>query len=659
MWSRRVLALGLFAFSLARVSTAETRWMSVGPDGGDARSFAVDPSNPAHLYLGTTNSWIYQSSDGGSSWSRLARLGTGDDLVADNLIVDRTNPRTIYAAAWKMDGVGGGVFVSHDGGTSWTALPGMQGQSVRALSQARSEPKELVAGTLTGVYRSQDGGSHWTEISPAGSGEIREVESIAIDPMDPDTIYAGTWHLPWKTSDGGAHWRNIKQGVIDDSDVFSIIIDPSQPSVVYASACSGIYKSYDGGDQFRKVQGIPSTARRTRVLMQDPKDRNVVYAGTTEGLYKTTDAGQNWARMTGSDVIINDVYIDPRNPDHVLLATDRGGVLASENAGRDFQASNTGFSERQISSILADASKPAVIYAGVVNDKTFGGVYVSPDDGRTWKQQSTGLDGRDVFSLAEGRDGALLAGTNEGLYRWLPAGWVPDGKVVNAREHVTYVVHHGRKVRHVASEGLRSSVIQGRVNYISTQGDMWFAATSSGVYRSRNHGETWEGPVLTAADYSFVGSSGAVVLAARREDMMSSKDEGGTWDPVPRPSGLTAISSVAVSPEGTLWVGGPEGVFLSHDAGRSWSQMKRLPVNAINGLHWDEGMKRVIVSSNATSLVYGVDPATLEWKWWDTGWKVHSVRSIGDQLVAASLSNGVIMQPRGQELAGAANVGGH
>ena len=138
--------------------------------------------------------------------------------------------------------------------------------------------------------------AHWDQISPADSTELHEVESIAIDPKDPETIYAGTWHLPWKTTDGGENWHNIKQGVIDDSDVFSIIIDPNRPTTVYTSACSGIYKSDNGGEHFHKIQGIPSTARRTRVLMQDPVDLSIVYAGTTEGLYKTTFGGTNLAR---------------------------------------------------------------------------------------------------------------------------------------------------------------------------------------------------------------------------------------------------------------------------------------------------------------------------------------------------------------------------
>ena len=125
-----------------------------------------------------------------------------------------------------MDRPDGGIFVSEDAGRHWRSVEDMQGQSVRALAQAPSDPKVFVAGTLRGVYESRDGGEHWVLISPAGSTEIHEVESIAIDPAHPAILYAGTWHLPWKTEDGGITWRNIHRGVIDDSDVFSIILDP-------------------------------------------------------------------------------------------------------------------------------------------------------------------------------------------------------------------------------------------------------------------------------------------------------------------------------------------------------------------------------------------------------------------------------------------------
>src|SRR5277367_2713289 len=335
--------LGFVSLSLIQSNKAQGAaipWVSVGPGGGDARSFAYDPADPKHIYLGTTTSWIYDSTDGGASWKRLARLGKVDDLVVDNIVVDSTDPRTIYAGVWQVDRTAGGIYISHDSGATWTSSSDMEGKSVRALSQAASDPKILIAGAISGVYRSEDSGVHWTEISPQGSGEIHKVESVAIDPVNPRTIYAGTWHLPWKTTDGGVTWHNIKEGLIDDSDVFSIIIDPTRPSVVYASACSGIYLSENGGELFRKVQGIPSTARRTRVLMQDPTNRKIVYAGTTEGLYKTVDDGVNWTRITGPDVIINDIYVNPKDPQHVLLATDRSGVLLSNDAGTTFNAAN-------------------------------------------------------------------------------------------------------------------------------------------------------------------------------------------------------------------------------------------------------------------------------------------------------------------------------
>jgi len=239
----------LLALSPSHPALAQsvTAWVPVGPTGGDGRSFAADPANPRHLYLGTTNSWIYQSDDGGGSWERLAKLAKSDDLILDNIVVDQSDPKTILVGAWVVDHPDGGLFISHDSGKTWTAVEAMNGQSIRALTQAPSDPKTIIAGTLKGVFRSQDGGVQWTQITPSGSMDLHEVESIAIDPKDPQTIYAGTWHLPWKTTDGGANWHNIKQGLIDDSDVFSIIIDPTVPSVVYTSACSGIYRSDSGG----------------------------------------------------------------------------------------------------------------------------------------------------------------------------------------------------------------------------------------------------------------------------------------------------------------------------------------------------------------------------------------------------------------------------
>ncbi len=273
-----LIALLFGAFSLR----AENAWTVVGPAGGDARALASFPGQPKHLLLGTTSSWLYETVDEGASWHRLAKLGSDDGFVLDSIMVDSADPATIYVGAWN-NSTDGGLWISHDAGRTWSEAAQLKGQPVHALAQAPSDPQTLYAGTLEGVFRSSDGGATWAEISPPGSHEIHEIESLAVDPGDPDTVYAGTWHLPWKTADGGKTWHNIKQGLIVDSDVFSIIVDPEHPHTVYLSACSGIYKSENAGILFHKIQGIPSEARRTRSLMQDPENARRRVRGNHRG----------------------------------------------------------------------------------------------------------------------------------------------------------------------------------------------------------------------------------------------------------------------------------------------------------------------------------------------------------------------------------------
>lgn len=639
---------------------AASAWVPVGPDGGDARSFAADPSDSRHLFLGTTNSWLYESRDDGASWTRLTKLSPKDDLILDNIVVDAADPKTIYVAAWVVDHPDGGLFISHDTGRTWIKVPAMDGQSIRALAQAASNPKMLVVGTLKGVYRSEDGGMHWDLISPANSNELHEVESIAIDPKDAKTIYAGTWHLPWKTTDGGANWHNIKQGLIDDSDVFSIIIDPTAPQTVYTSACSGIYKSDNGGELYHKIQGIPSTARRTRVLMQDPVNHATVYAGTTEGLYRTTSAGTNWSRLTGPDVIINDVYVDPKNPRHVLLATDRSGVLLSEDQATTFAQSNHGFSQRQVAAITKDVKDPNRLYAGVVNDKMYGGVFTSADAGRTWQQQSEGLDGRDVFSLAQSSEGTLLAGTSHGIFAWQGNRWQPAGRVVRTEEKAVYVKRKGKSVKTTKSVEVPAGEIDGRVNSLDLSQPIWYAATAKGVYASRDQGKVWVGgPVLGQADFLTVHAQGPTVLATRRTGIALSQDEGRTWNELPMPGKLTAVRTSTLAPGGSMWLGGREGVYYSTDKGANWTFLSSLPFSDISGMDYDGDLRRIVITSWSSTWVMAVNEADKSWKWWDAGWHVRGVRSNGGRLLAASLYNGVVEQPASGAAAPSAGAGGH
>ena len=627
-----VLMLGL---GLGAAPMRALNWFPLGPYGGDARTFAADPTDSKHLYLGTANGWVYESRNGGESWIRLSQLAQRNDLIIDHILPDAKNPNHLIVGAFTADRPDGGVFVSNDGGKTWTDDKQMHGQSVLALAQAASDPNVIIAGTLQGVFRSSDDGLHWSQISPVGSTEIHEVESLAIDPKTPSVIYAGTWHLPWKTVDGGAHWVNIKTGIIEDSDVFSIVVDPTQPQIVYASACSGIYKSTNAAAEFKKVQGIPSTARRTRKLAQDPTHLQTVYAGTTEGLYRTLDGGHVWDRLTGADVIINDVYVDPHNSSHVLLATDRGGVLRSEDFAVSFHDSNSGFSARQVVAYASDPNHPATVYAGVVNDKDAGGVFQSVDGGLRWKQQSTGLGGRDVYSLAATPAGTMLAGTTHGIFRLQDGMWSDTGAL--------------NKVGARAKKGASGRPMLDAVVYaLIPDGEFkTYAATSEGLLHSNDDGKGWtEESSLEMNEVRYFAVRKGVLLAAGLKRIELSSDGGAHWEPVSLPPKLTQVAAVAVDDLKNLWVGGREGVFYSSNNGGVWKQVHDLDTPQVDGLYFDAAGNRILLTTAISTMIFSVQLPDHKVSYLDTGWKLRFARPVGDHLVGATLYDGMVIQPR-------------
>ena len=652
---RLCIALGLTCFACPSFAAP---WLPFGPFGGDARSFGTDPSDHEHLYLGSLNGWIYETHDRGTTWSRLARLGLRDDLALDHILVDPTNAKHLLVGVWVPGSKDGGLYISLDAGKSWVENADMKGESIRSMTASLSDSKVIIAGTLKGVFRSSDAGAHWTQISPVGSTEIHEVESVAIDPGNPSVIYAGTWHLPWKTVDGGAHWTNIKEGIIDDSDVFSIIVDPKSPSTVYASACSGIYKSDDAAAKFRKIQGIPSTARRTRVLKQDPEQLSTVFAGTTEGLFRTLDEGKTWNRTTGPEVIVNDVYVDPKNSKRVLLATDRGGVLASEDGGLSFSPSNNGFTARQVAAYVADAHRPASLYIGILNDKEWGGVFTSDNGGLSWIQQSTGLGGRDVFGLVQAVDGTVIAATSHGIFRLKDSLWTMVSDVHDAPATVQRMTRSSKGAPSKKSGGstslrttarsTKTEAFDGGAYGLAADGNVMFAVTSKGVMISPTSGESWMLiNAMPQGTYREVALAKNVIVAATLDSMAISSDSGTNWAELAKPNGLTQIAAIAVDDEGDIWVGGREGLFVRRGGMQAWQNPPNLPIRDVNSLYFDRTSHQIVATANSTTtLIFAIHVPDFTTKSWDTGWYMRFVRVIGDHMIGATLYDGIVLQPR-------------
>ena len=599
-------ALGLYA--------ADTK--SVGPEGGDVRKLAVVPDNPDRIFLGTSSGRLYVSDDRGHNWRRFAHLGEGFDYVLDSIEIDPTNTKIMYVAGWSIEAESGEVFKSTDGGQSWKSLSGIKGKSVHALHMALSDPKVLVAGALDGVYRSNDGGDSWARISPENHHDIKDIGSIAIDPRNPDTVYAGTYHLAWKTTDGGQNWHQINRGMIDDSDVFSIIVDPKAPNVVYASACSGIYTSQAAGELFHKVPGIPFSSRRTRVLKQDPHNANIVYAGTTEGLWRTEDAGKTWKRISSPNIIVNDVLIHPTDPNLILLATDREGVLISTNGARVFVGSNHGFTQRQVASVAVDEKNPNMIYAGTINDHEFGGVFVSEDGGSKWQQMSAGLGGHDVFKVRQDEKGNLFAATNGGLFRY------------NAKAHLWMKVLPARMDQHL------------NVYDLDLNGQVWFLATADGVYESRNAGASWV-PVESLGKQAFINvrSNGKTVAAAAYAKVYESANDGHSWEQIHIPL-VSYISSMTVDGNGYVWLNSPQGIF--HQVSDGWEKARELTQDKVAMLDFDASSNSVVaIDKESNSVLASADGH--HWRSvFNPGVPVRSVVFTGDQVFAGTKFDGVI-----------------
>ncbi len=658
--SLKLLTILMLA-SMCAFAAGTRQWAVLGPDGGDVRSLAYDPQNPGRVFLGTSTGVIFVSEDGGHSWARFAKLGVGDDYVLDHIAFDPQNSKTIFVSAWSVqDQNAGDVFRTHNGGKDWEVLPAMRGKSVRAMAISVSDHKVVVAGALDGVYRSTDGGNNWQKISP-NDGVVKNIESIAVDPKDPNVVYAGTWHLAWKTSDGGANWQHINKGMIDDSDVFSIIVSSANPSEVFASACSGIYKSVSGGDLFEKIKGIPFTARRTRVLKQDPGNPAIVYAGTTEGLWKSVDEGKNWKRVSGPEVVVNDVLVDPRNSQRVLLATDRSGVLASDDAATTFTSSNHGYAHRYVSAILADNKEPNTLYIGLVNDREFGGVFLTHDGGQSWQQKSSGLDGRDVFTLKQASNGTLVAGTNKGVFELAEGSstWHPINEVVISKSVLRTVTLKSGKKKTMSSTVSTHSILDGRVNDADLGPTHWFAATSSGLFTSKDHGKVWVGgPVAGEKDFVSVQSQDGLVVAATRSTVLVSEDSGAAWQSARLASYPINVRSVTVAPNGQIVVATREGAFHSADSGKSWNHVVAgLPDKDITSVAYDGSHKRLLATCGQTGVVFESTDGGNTWQRGpDSGYPLRRISVVHGRYVAATPFDGVIAQPENESQS--ANAGG-
>lgn len=189
------------------------------------------PSNPQIAYIGTGNSGVYKSINGGSSWQASGLAGKSIRGVA----VDLTNPNLVYAissdpGACTYNGI---LQISTNGGSTWN--PNSALLNFYSLAASANESGVLYAGTSNGVYRLQAG--NWTSLGLSG----KMITTLTLDPAQPGWIYAGTDQGAYYSKDHGVSW-NFVDGNLDGQTVETITINPIQPNLVYfATKTHGIF----------------------------------------------------------------------------------------------------------------------------------------------------------------------------------------------------------------------------------------------------------------------------------------------------------------------------------------------------------------------------------------------------------------------------------
>lgn len=623
--------------SMAGTSPRAQNWIPVGPPGGNVRALASDPSDPQRVYLGTADGILYRSEDGGVRWHRLDPGFPRRGCSLDEMAVDRGG--VVFVGFREVQGNGGGVASSADGGRTFTVLKGVENESVRALVLAPSDPRVIAVGTLTGVFLSRDSGQRWKRITPKGHPDLRNIGSLAFDPTDPRTLYVGTWHLGWKTHNGGAEWVPVYRGMIDDSHVMTLTVDRENRQTLYATACSGIYRSTEGAMRWTKILGIPFSSRRTRAFAQSADDADVLLAGTTEGLWLSEDTGGTWLRVTPKDLVVNALLVQTDGT--ILLGTEGAGILRSSDRGRTWSASNTGFSEQFISKLLFDTEGRRLL-VGVWGDPQYGGVFASSSVWGPWTRLGKGLDGRQVLSLAVLGD-TILAGTDEGFFARAPraAAWtrlttLVDGREIHPRVTELIALPHGRLLAATSKEVIRSAD-GGRTWARSTLGkgdavsalavsphdlDLVLATTRFGVFRSNDGGGTWErvstglGHVTPHA-LVFMPSDDRVLFVTTSGGLFRSDDQGTTWLPVTGGIPRSDLTGIAIHPDGrTIYASDFTwgGIFRSIDGGLAW---KRMPTDGLaSDRVWTLGLdpgapERLLAAAAAGGLHLLVTPAAI------------------------------------------------
>ena len=381
-------------------------WMITTQKDLEINSIAVHPDAPERVFIGTNNYGVMVSNDGGRTFAQ-----TNDNFTsrfAYTVTADVEQPNRLYATTHNTATGGGFVFISNDGGNTWTRPRNFDviRTSPFGMIQDRRNPNLIYMATNLGMFKSPDRGNTWTQIvapkpkttvkkkTPAKKTAAKVTKTVEPTPKPAETAgiipvldkkvkvlaytedgkngyFAGTDEGLYRTYDIEKGWEKISFGGGISENVFVIYSSPLMPGIIWVGTeNSGVIVSRDDGKTWQTVEGIPNKVPISSIS-SDPKRPENIYVGTSQTFFVSRDGGRNWTRRGGNLPLGNytSILINPNNTNEIFLSsaieTD-GGIYYSKDAGQNWRrvdSKEMKLPSRRIWSMIFDPSNPSRIFA--------------------------------------------------------------------------------------------------------------------------------------------------------------------------------------------------------------------------------------------------------------------------------------------------------
>lgn len=563
-----------------------------------------------YLWNANPDRGVFKTTDGGESWERV--LFVDEDTGCADLDLDPGDPDILYAAMWQFrrspdfftsGGPGSGLYQSLDGGETWTELrAGLpEGELGRiAVAVAPSRPSVVYAtveAETTALYRSDDLGRTWRKTDDSANIQMRPFyfSELVVDPTDHDRVYKPGFTLTQSTDGGetfsGMFGAGFSFGAVHP-DHHALWINPRNPNEMVLGTDGGLYRSTDRAQSWMHVRSLP-VAQFYRVSHDREWPYNVYGGLQDNGSWKGPSrspggiSGGDWQVVGGGDGFW--AFADPEDSD-TLYVEYQGGNLSRVNLRTGESKSikpYAGEGEEKLrfnwnTPIHLSPSRPGTLYYGSQylhrsTDRGESWTTISPDlttddPAKQRQEQSGGLtidnstaeNHCTIFAIAEspldpeviwvGTDDGLLHVTRDGGRTWTPVypadpdlprnTWVSSVRPSPTDPAAAFATFDGHRT-----------------------GDM-----ATHVYRTSDHGRTWQAIAPSeSAGYAHVVEQDPVnpeILYLGTEfGLWITLDGGGSWARFSENLPKVSVRDLAIHPtEHDLILGTHgRGVFIVDD----------------------------------------------------------------------------------------------